>query len=141
MNDVVGRRILVVYEPSRRGGAALEEVRRLAPGPVDALTVVALAPGLPAMNCVFSGAALDAAVVDAADRDLANARRGLGPLAAGATFQVLTGDAEHALADLVRSGSFDLVLLPGGSGVFGRRRRQRLSGIGGADIRFVTRLT
>lgn len=109
---MVGRRILVVYEPGRRGAAALKEVRRLAPGSADALTVVALAPRQPAMNCVYSGGALDAAVVDAADRDLAHARRGLGPLAAGARFQILTGDAEHALRELAGEGGFDIVVAP-----------------------------
>jgi hypothetical protein len=134
---VVGRRILVVYESGRRGAAAVEEVGRLAPEGDDALTVVALAPGQLSMHCVPSAGSLDAAVVDAAERDLADARRRLGSLATGTEFRILSGDAERALSDLIQSGSFDLVLMPGGSRVFGRRRRHRLSGIGGADIRFV----
>jgi hypothetical protein len=128
---------LVVYEPGRRGAAALEEIERLKAGGADVLTVVALAPGQQPMRCVPSAASLDAAIVDAAERDLADARRRLGPVAAGAEFLTLSGDAERALADLIQSGWFDVVLMPGGSRVFGRRRRHRLSGIGGVDIRFV----
>ncbi len=124
MNDVVGRRILLVYEPGRRGAAALEEVRRLAPAGDGALTVVALAPRQPYTRCGPGGEALDAAVVEAAGRDLAAARRGLGPLADAASFRILTGDAEHALRELVSRGGFDLVVAPG-------RRMDRSAPAGG----------
>jgi len=107
------RSILLVYEPGRRGAAALAHAHREVRGATDRLTVVTLAPQQPYVRCGPSGESVHAAVLDAARRDLAAVRRELGPLAAGASFRVLTGDADRALRQLVQRGGFDLVLAPG----------------------------
>jgi hypothetical protein len=114
------RSILLVYQHGRRGAAALAEARRAVRADADRLTVVTLAAAQPYVRCGPSGDAVDAAVVDAAGRELAEARRALGPLADHATFEILRGDADAALRRLVEREAFDVVLAP--------RRQRRLLG-------------
>ena len=109
------RKVLVLYEHGRAGAAAVDLARDLAEDESAALTIVAIAPQAPSgPRCGNSALEYNEVVADSVAHDLEQARERLGPAAAaGAAFVLLVEGADQTLEQLVRSGGFELVLLPG----------------------------
>ena len=109
-----GRRVVVLFEPGRRGEAALREaVEESAAG--GELTVVTLAPQARAGGCLRCRAGLagyNCAVREEAHLELHQASELLGRAADRATFKVLLERRDPALAAWVAEQLFDLVILP-----------------------------
>ena len=135
-------RILVVYEQSRAGAAAIDLAREFADREDAVLTVAAVAPHAPSgPRCGNSAVEFNEVVADSVRRDLDDARHYLGPAAERATFVLLSEGAEPSLAQFASERGFDLVLLPA------RRRllrsgahhpeAARLKITAGAEIRIV----
>lgn len=113
-------RVLVLFEPTPRGRAALRAAAELI-GDEGGLTIVALAPQSPPSRCCGPSAELvNCAVRDAAEQDLHEAREVLGRAAERATFLSLVGLRDPSLPAWARQHEFDLVVLPA--------RRLRLRG-------------
>jgi hypothetical protein len=74
-------RIAVLFEPGRRGVAALARASELAAAPGVELTVVALAPQASGPRCGASNDAYNCAASDEAAAELRQAAELLGPLA------------------------------------------------------------
>ena len=106
-------RVLVLYEHSRAGAAAIDAGRELAEQASAALTVVAVAPQAPSgPRCGNSAVEYNEAVADSVARDLGKARERLGRAGEHAKFVLLIEGSEPSLAQFARDGGFDLVLLP-----------------------------
>lgn len=106
-------RVLVLYEHSRAGAAAIDVGRGLAEQSSAALTVVAVAPRAPSgSRCGNSAVEYNEAVADSVARDLAKARDRLGRAGEHAKFVLLIEGSEPSLAQFAVDGGFDLVLLP-----------------------------
>jgi hypothetical protein len=107
-----GRRVVVVYEPGRTGSAALDLAARLV-GDGSGLTVVGVAPH-DARICCGAGSAIDynAAVREAADDELRQARELLGHAGNRASFKLLVPGTDPPLAAWIDAAGFDVVLLP-----------------------------
>ena len=135
------RRILVLCEHSRAGGAAIDLARELAEVDHAAVTVVGIAPQAPSgPRCGNSAIEYNEAVADSVVQDLERARERLAGAADRATFVLLVDGVDQTLEQLARSGGFELVLLPA------RRRplrgtyhpeAQRLEHLAGAEVRIV----
>ena len=118
-----GKRVLVVCEPARSGGAVLELARELVEGHAATLTVVGVAPqGMPGARCGNSALDYNLAVQDAVARDLDHARAWLEEFGVHASYEVLIDGVSPSLDELAANGRFDLVLLPA------RRRPMRAPG-------------
>jgi nucleotide-binding universal stress UspA family protein len=134
-------RILVLYEHGRAGAAAIDLARELAEREEAHLTVVGVAPQAPSgPRCGNSAVEYNEVVADSVAKDLDDARERLGQAAERAGFVLLIDGADQTLAQLARSGDFDLVLLPAHRRPFRRRGHpaaSELSGVVGAEIRIV----
>ena len=135
-------RVLVLYEQSRGGEAAIDIARELVQRPSATLTVAAVAPQAPSgPRCGNSAIEYNEVVADSVARDLDKARHRLGPAADRARFVLLVEGGEPSLAQFAGDGGYDLVLLPGrrrplrGGTHHPEAARLRLSG--GAEIRIV----
>jgi nucleotide-binding universal stress UspA family protein len=138
-----GERVLVLYEQSRAGAAAIDVARDLAELDKATVTVVGVAPQAPSgPRCGNSALDYNEAVAESVVHDLERARERLGEWAAHAHFRLLIEGAEPSFAQFASKGAFDLVLLPA------RRRllraahhpeASRLKQIAGAEIRIVER--
>lgn len=107
-------RVLVVFESSPGGRAALREAAELGGGDTH-LTVVALAPQSVASRCCARGPSVEVVncvVRDEAEDDLREARAILGDAAAGATFKALVGRRDPPVGRWAVANSFDLIVLP-----------------------------
>ena len=106
-------RVLVLYEHSRAGAAAVDLAHDLAEDGGAALTVVAIAPQAPSgPRCGNSAIEYNEAVADSVAHDLDEARSRLGQAGERAAFVLLVDGADQTLEQFARSGGFDLVLLP-----------------------------
>jgi len=136
------RKVLVLYEHSRAGAAAIDFARGIAEDEGAALTIVAIAPQAPSgPRCGNSALEYNEVVAESVAHDLEQARQRLGPAAAaGAAFVLLVEGADQTLEQFVRSGGFELVLLPGRRRPFRAPRHPeaaRLRLTAGAEIRIV----
>jgi hypothetical protein len=136
------RKVLVLYEHGRAGAAVIDLARELAEDESAALTIVAIAPQAPSgPRCGNSALEYNEVVADSVAHDLEQARERLGPAAAaGAAFVLLVEGADQTLEQFVRSGGFELVLLPGRRRPFRAPRHPeaaRLRLTAGAEIRIV----
>jgi hypothetical protein len=136
------RKVLVLYEHGRAGAAVIDLARDLAEDESAALTIVAIAPQAPSgPRCGNSALEYNEVVADSVAHDLEQARERLGPAAAaGAAFVLLVEGADQTLEQFVRSGGFELVLLPGRRRPFRAPRHPeaaRLRLTAGAEIRIV----
>ena len=136
-------RILILYEQSRAGTAAIDLARELAEKDGASLTVVGIAPQAPSgPRGGNSAVEYNAAVADSVAHDLEEARHRLAQAAERAAFVLLVDGADQTLEQLARSGGFDLVLLPAHRRPFrksGHPAAFELSGVPGAEIRIVER--
>ncbi len=134
-------RVLVVYERTRAGAAAVDQARVLVEREHATVTVVAVAPRAPSgPRCGNSAVQYNEAVADSVARDLYKAGEQLGQAAERATFLLLIDGVDQTLEQLARSGGFDLVLLPAHWRPFrkpGHPEAARLSLIAGVEIRIV----
>ena len=116
-------RVLVVFEPGTRGdGAVLEAAGLARDGAGEAeLTVVALAPSQPVVRCAPSDDALDLAVIEAAEGELAHARQLLAgeDAALRVVYETLADAGARSLAALISGRDAEVVVFP---------RRRRLVG-------------
>ena len=109
------KKVLVLYEHSRAGAAAIDHARELAEEGSPGLTVVAIAPRAPSgPRCGNSAVEYNEAVADSVAQDLEQAKERLGEsgAAASAAFVLLVEGSDQTLEQYARSGGFDLVLLP-----------------------------
>jgi len=134
------RKVLVLYEHGRAGAAVIDLARDLAEHEGAALTVVAIAPQAPSgPRCGNSALEYNEAVAESVAHDLEQARERLGP-AASAAFVLLVEGADQTLEQFVRSGGFDLVLLPAHRRLMrpaGHPAASRLERAAGAEVRIV----
>jgi nucleotide-binding universal stress UspA family protein len=134
-------RVLVVYERTRAGAAAVDQARVLAEREHAIVTVVGVAPQAPSgPRCGNSAVEYNEAVADSVTLDLAKAAERLGQAAERATFLLLVDGVDQTVEQLARSGGFDLVLLPAHRRPFrtpGHPEAARLSLIAGVEIRIV----
>jgi hypothetical protein len=132
------KRILVLFEPSRSGEAALRAAAELTERG-GSLTVITLAPQAPAQRCCGPGPqCVNSAVREEAQLELRSAERIVGPLAARASFMVLVERRDPALPAWAASRSFDLVMLPSRRLSLGRGRLARtLRRATDAEVRLV----
>ena len=137
-------KVLVLYEHSRGGGAAIDLARELAERDHVTLTVVGVAPQAPSgPRCGNSALEYNQAVAASVARDLDEARERLGRAAEQANFQLLIEGAEPSLQQFAQGGRFDLVLLPARRRPLRGRRgsyhpeASHLRLIAGAEIRLV----
>ena len=136
------RKVLILYEHSRAGAAAIDLARDLAEDQNAALTIVAVAPQAPSgPRCGNSALEYNEAVAESVAHDLEQARQRLGPAAAAdAAFVLLVEGADQTLEQVARSGGFDLVLLPAHRRPLrapGHPAAPRLERVAGAEIRIV----
>jgi hypothetical protein len=107
-------RVAVVYEPGRRGTAALGAAVELTARTASELTVLALAPQARALQCTGpSPQAYNCAVIEHAASELNDAARELGPEHDGARFRMLIQGLDPAIERWVVENDIDVVLLPG----------------------------
>jgi nucleotide-binding universal stress UspA family protein len=134
-------RVLVVYERTRAGAAAVDQARVLAEREHAIVTVVGVAPqALSGPRCGNSAMEYNEAVADSVARDLDKAAERLGQAAERATLLLLVDGVDQTVEQLARSGGFDLVLLPAHRRPFrkpGHPEAARLSLIAGVEIRIV----
>ena len=137
-------KVLVLYEHSRAGAAAIDHARELAEEGSPGLTVVAIAPRAPSgPRCGNSALEYNEAVADSVAQDLEQAKERLGEhgAAAGAAFVLLVEGSDQTLEQYARSGGFDLVLLPAHRRPLRRGayhpEAARLHTVAGAEIRIV----
>jgi nucleotide-binding universal stress UspA family protein len=122
------KRVLVVFEPARSGGAALEVARELVERHGATLTVVSVAPqGMSGARCGNSALDYNLAIQDAVVTDLDHARARLEELGVHASYELLVDGVAPSLDEFAAAGRFDLVLLPA------RRRPMRAPGHPAAD--------
>jgi hypothetical protein len=107
-------RVLVVFESSPGGRAALREAAQVGGGETH-LTVVALAPQSVASRCCARGPSVEVVncvVREEAEDDLLEAREILGDAADRATFKALVGKRDPPIGKWAVANSFDLIVLP-----------------------------
>jgi nucleotide-binding universal stress UspA family protein len=106
-------RVLVVFDSTRAGAAALRAGAELA-GAGSELSVVTLAPQAKPLRCCGGGGAgpYNCAVRAQADEDLKEARKLLESELKRSAFTVLVGHPDPPLAAWVSEHGFDVVLLP-----------------------------
>jgi hypothetical protein len=116
------KRVLLLFEAGRGGGAALEAAREMVETERAALTVVCVAPQAPSgSRCGNSALEYNNAVFDSVAADLDRARARLEELGIDARYQMLI-EGHPPLQQFAGDGGFDLVLLPA------RRRPFRAAG-------------
>ena len=112
------RHVLVVCDGSSEGYNAVRAASELAVRDHATLTVAAVAElDHPGRCSSFGVGGLNDTLVEAADEDLERAR---GLVDGPASFTVLTGPMERALADAERQLGCDLIVLPRPAGGLGR---------------------
>jgi hypothetical protein len=107
-------RVLVLFESTRSGVAALREAAELCNADAH-LSVVTLAPQGVQSRCCARGPSVEVVncvVRDEAEVDLREARQILGELAEGATFKSLVGTQDPPLSKWAAANAFDLIVLP-----------------------------
>lgn len=128
------RRVLVLLESGARGAVALSDGVALASGAGGTgaeLTVLALAPTQPVVRCGTSDDALDEAVTQAAERELAQARAPLGRQdSVRVVYETLPRADVRSLAALITARDYEAVVIP---------RRRLLAG-GHVRVRALQRL-
>jgi len=133
-------RVLVLFESTRSGVAALREAAQAGDSGTE-LAVVTLAPqSLPARCCARgpSVEVVNCVVRDAAEDDLREARRILGDTAEHATFTSLVGTRDPSLADWAATKAFDLIVLPSRRlSIGGHPLARRLRRATGVEVRLV----
>ena len=134
-----GGRVLVVFDASRAGTAALREAIDWA-GVEAELSVVTLVPQAKPLKCCGGGGAgpYNCAVRDEAEDQLDRARGLLGSSATRATFTKLVGSPTPPLAEWSAEGGFDVIFLPAprlarGGGRLARELRRATA----AEVRLV----
>lgn len=106
-------RVLVLYEQSRAGIAAIDLARRLAERENADLTVVGVAPQAPSgPRCGNSALEYNEMVAESVAGDLDRARERLGQAAERTAFVLLIDGADQTFEQFAESGGFDVVLLP-----------------------------
>jgi hypothetical protein len=125
-------RVAVVFERSRAGNAALREAAERANAGAE-LAVVTLAPQARAARWGRAGGEgpYNVAIRQEAQLELREARDILGSVAARATFNVLAGCPQPALASWVAEHGIHLVVLP----------RQRMTPGGNLFVKSLRKLT
>ncbi len=117
-----GARVLALYERGASGVRAIDRARELIHAENGHLTVVTLAPkDTRVRGTGVSARDYNDAVRDAAQRELEEARRMLGPLAERIVFEVVIEGGNTSLADWAANGAFDIILLPARRRLFSRR--------------------
>ncbi|MCW3031611.1 MAG: hypothetical protein JWM66_1744 [Solirubrobacterales bacterium] len=113
LGDGSARQIAVVFERGKAGNAALREAAERANAGAE-LAVVTLAPQARAARWGRAGGEgpYNVAIRQEAQLELREARDILGSVAARATFNVLAGCPQPALASWVAEHGFHLVVLP-----------------------------
>lgn len=106
------RRVLVLFESSDSGAAAIRRAADVAEATGATLEVVSLAGQDPINRCGPSPHAYNCAVREAANEGLLEARKLLGARAERATFRVLVGEPEPPLTTWVADRGFDVVFIP-----------------------------
>jgi len=115
-------RVLVLFESSASGAAALREAAALG-GADTTLTVVTLAPQSVQPRCCTRGPGVEVVncvVRDEAELELTQARTILGDSAATATFRSLVGGQDPPLHAWAAERAFDVIVVP--------RRRRSVAG-------------
>jgi len=130
-NERPPARVLVLFDATANGAAALREAAACCGGDTH-LTVVTLAPQSVQPRCCSRGATvepLNCAIREAAEGELAEARKILGDTSRGATFKSLVGMRDPPLAEWAAQQTFDVIVLPArrlsfGGHPFARRLRR-----------------
>jgi hypothetical protein len=137
-------RVLALFEPGRRGSAAVDLARDVVGPDPRALTVVCIAPQDTAARCGrccgSDPTAFNRAVAESTAEDLDAARTRLGQLADRVTFTALVEGVDPPFDKWVAAREFELVLLPARWGLFGRARHpeaDRLRAGSFAEVRVV----
>jgi hypothetical protein len=107
-------RVLVLYESTPSGAAALREAAALTQAGKP-LAVVTLAPQSVASRCCARGPGVEivnCVVRDVAEDELSEAREILGETAERATFKSLVGTRDPPFAKWAAANAFDLIVLP-----------------------------
>ena len=116
-----GPRVLVLYERGASGSRTLDQARALIQGQDRQLTVVTVAPrDTRVRGTGVSARDYNDAVRDSAQRELAEARRLLGPQAERIVFEVVVEGGNASLAGWAADGAFDIILLPARRRLFTR---------------------
>jgi hypothetical protein len=113
-------RVLALWEPGRRGGAAVAYAVELAKAENLAVTVVSVVVQASGPRCGTSIRDYNLAVKDVVATELGRLRSRLGQIGATTAYKLLVEDRDLSLPDFTNAGGFDLVLLPS--------RRRRLGG-------------
>jgi hypothetical protein len=136
--------VLALYEPGRRGCAAVDLAVGLVATDPGRLTVVSVVPQDTAARCGrccgSDPKAFNRAVAEAAAEDLAAARSRLGQTADQVTFTMLVEGIDLPLAGWVAEQQFELVLVPARRRLFGgawHPEAQRLRSATSGDVRVV----
>jgi hypothetical protein len=133
-------RVLVLFESSKNGVAALREAAGLGDAGSE-LTIVSLAPQAVPARCCRRGPGVEVVncvVREEAEQELCEARAILGDAAERASFRTLVGTRDPTLAVWAAAQSFDLIFLPArrlsfGGHPFARRLRRATT----AELRLV----
>jgi len=107
-------RVLVLFESTPSGVAALREAAELTDTDTH-LAVVTLAPQSVPARCCARGPSVEVVncvIRDAAEDDLCEAREILADIAERATFKSLIGTRDPPLAKWAAANAFDLIVLP-----------------------------
>lgn len=106
------KRVLVLVEPGRGGGAVISYAGALADAEGTTLTVVGIAPHAPRPRCGTSLCDYNLAVAEAVATDLGRARERLSRSGSVVSSELLVEGRGRSLAQFTAAGDFDLVLLP-----------------------------
>jgi len=105
--------VLVIFEHSLNGAAALAQAAEFTNVYPSEVTVVTLAPQQDCRRCCGPSAEpFNAAVRDDAERDLRAAQELAGPAAGRTGFKVLVGGCDPPLTAWIAEQRFDVVFLP-----------------------------
>lgn len=132
------RRVLVLTEPGRRGGATVHEAGRLACADAADVTIVGVAPQASGPRCGTSIRDYNTAIIATVAQDLARARANLAAAGVSASIRLLVEGRPPSLEQFAVAGGFDLLLLPSRSRLRGRARHpaeQALRASTRADVR------
>ena len=133
-------RVLVLFEPTPSGAAALREAAALTRAGKH-LAVVTLAPQSVASRCCARGPSVEVVncvVRDAAEDELSQAREILGEAAERATFKSLVGRRDPPLAKWAAANAVDLIVLPSRRfSIGGHPLARRLRRTTAAEVRLV----
>jgi hypothetical protein len=135
-------RVLVLFESTRSGIAALKEAAELTDADAH-LSVVTLAPQSVQPRCCARGPSVEVVncvVRDKANDDLREARQILGGAAERTTFKSLVGTRDPPLTKWAATNAFDLIILPSrrfsiGGHPLARKLRRKTT----AEVRLIER--